>query len=109
MIRLSGFADRETSVRFVFRTTQPSSLLESSPEGETTLANLSKILKQLKKERAQVERQLWGLDAALRAFANVYTGGKPGRKRRKMSAKSRAKIAAAQRKRWKKVRAKKAA
>src|SRR5713226_4457529 len=72
--------------------------------GGTTLANLSAILKQLKKERAQVERQLWGLDAAIRAFASVYTGAKPARKRRKMSAKSRAKIAAAQRRRWAKVR-----
>ena len=38
----------------------------------TTFANLSGILKQLKEERAQVERQLSGLDAAIRAFANVY-------------------------------------
>jgi hypothetical protein len=35
------------------------------------------------------------MDAALTAFAGVY-GGKPIRKRRKTSAKSRAKIAAAQ-------------
>jgi flavin-binding protein dodecin len=33
---------------------------------------LSGILKQLKEERSQVERQLSGLDAAIRAFANVY-------------------------------------
>jgi dodecin len=33
---------------------------------------LSGILKQLKEERAQVERQLSGLDAAIRTFANVY-------------------------------------
>ena len=38
----------------------------------TTFANLSGILKQLKEERAQVERQLSGLDAAIRTFANVY-------------------------------------
>jgi hypothetical protein len=71
-----------------------------------TLANLSKILKQLKAERGQVERQLSGLDAAIRAFASVHGGGKPGRK---MSAKSRAKIAAAQRKRWAKFKRKKRA
>ena len=69
------------------------------------MANLSSLVKQLKKERDRVERQLSGFNAALTAFANVY-GGKPIRKRRKMSAKGRAKIAAAQRKRWAKVRAK---
>ena len=71
------------------------------------MANLSGIVKQLKKERDRVEQQLSGLNAALAAFAGVYRGtAKPGRKRRKMSAKSRAKIAAAQRARWAKVRAK---
>ena len=64
-------------------------------------------MKQLKKERDSVEKQLSGLNAALLAFAGVY-GGKPTRKRRKMSAKARAKIAAAQRKRWAKVRNSKA-
>jgi hypothetical protein len=68
------------------------------------MANLSSILKQLKTERDRVERQLSGLNAALTAFAAVYSGGKPSRKRRKMSAKSRAKIAAAQRRRWAKFR-----
>ena len=71
------------------------------------MANLSGILKQLKKARDRVEQQLSGFNAALAAFAGVYRGtAKPGRKRRKMSAKSRAKIAAAQRARWAKVRAK---
>jgi hypothetical protein len=71
------------------------------------MANLSGIVKQLKEERDRVERQLSGLDAALTIFAGVYPGtAKPTRKRRKMSAKSRAKIAAAQRARWAKVRAK---
>ena len=68
------------------------------------MANLSRIVNQLKKERAQIERQLSGLDAALRAFANVYSGAKPGRKRRKISAKGRARIVAAQKARWAKVR-----
>ena len=68
------------------------------------MPNLSGIMRQLKKERDRVEKQLSGMDAALRAFANLYSGGKPSRKRRKMSAKSRAKIAAAQRARWAKVR-----
>jgi hypothetical protein len=69
------------------------------------MPNLSSIMKQLKKERDRVAKQLSGMDAALRAFAGVYSGGKPTRKRRKMSATSRAKIAAAQRRRWAKVRA----
>ena len=42
------------------------------------------------------------------AFASVYSGGKPSRKLRKMSAKSRAKIATAQRRRWAKFRKSKA-
>jgi hypothetical protein len=70
------------------------------------MANLSSIMKQLKQERDRVAKQLSGMDAALRAFAGVYSGGKPSRKRRKMSAQSRAKIAAAQRARWAKFRAK---
>jgi hypothetical protein len=69
------------------------------------MPNVSSLLKQLKQERDRVEKQLSGLNAALRAFAGVYSGGKSVRKRRKMSAKSRAKIAAAQRRRWAKVRA----
>jgi hypothetical protein len=67
------------------------------------MANLSSIVKQLRQERDRVETQLSGLNAALTAFANVY-GRKPIRKRRKMSAKSRAKIAAAQRRRWARYR-----
>jgi hypothetical protein len=71
------------------------------------MPNLSAVVKQLQKERDRVEKQLSGLDAALRAFAHVYNRtGTLGRKRRKMSAKSRAKIAAAQRRRWRKFRAK---
>jgi hypothetical protein len=62
------------------------------------MANLSGIMQQLKKERDRVERELSGLNAALAAFVNVYAGTtKP---RRKVSAKSRAKMAAAQKARW---------
>ena len=68
------------------------------------MPNVSSLVTQLRKERDRVEKQLSGLNAALTAFANVYGGGKPTRKRRKMSAKSRAKIAAAQRRRWAKFR-----
>jgi hypothetical protein len=72
------------------------------------MTNVSSILKQLKQERDRVAKQLSGMDAALTAFAGVYAGSKPIRKRRKMSAKSRAKIAAAQRRRWAKFRKSKA-
>ena len=69
------------------------------------MGNVSSILGQLTKERDRVERQLSGLNAALTAFAGVYEGNsKPGHKRRKMSAQSRARIAAAQRRRWAKFR-----
>jgi hypothetical protein len=64
------------------------------------MANLSGIVKQLKKERDGVQRHLSALNAAITAFVNVYEADEPGRKRRKMSAKSRAKMAAAQRTRW---------
>ena len=48
------------------------------------MANLSGIVKQLKKERDRVESELTRLNAALAAFVGVYTS-KP--KRRKLSAK----------------------
>jgi hypothetical protein len=67
------------------------------------MANLSSILKQLKKERDRVERQLFGLNRALTAFAGVYSNRQP-KKRRKMSVDARKKIAAAQRRRWAKFR-----
>jgi hypothetical protein len=75
-----------------------------SLRGGTRMGNVSSIIGQLKKERDRVEKQLSGLNAALTAFAGAYSNGEPSRKRRKMSAKSRAKIAAAQRRRWAKFR-----
>ena len=71
------------------------------------MANLSGIVKQLKKERDRVQHQLSGLNAALAAFAGVYRGNAGTKPRRKMSAKGRARIAAAQRARWAKVKGKK--
>jgi hypothetical protein len=71
------------------------------------MGTVSGFVKQLKKERDRVQKQLSGLNAALSAFAGVYTSTKPSRKRRKLSAKARAKIAAAQRARWAKLKAKK--
>jgi hypothetical protein len=71
------------------------------------MGTVTRIVKQLKKERDRVQKQLSGLNAAISAFAGVYAGTtKLKRKRRKLSAKARAKIAAAQRERWAKVKAK---
>ena len=70
------------------------------------MANLSGIVKQLKKERDRVQQQLSGMNAALEAFAGVYRGNNGIKPRRKMSAKGRARIAAAQRARWAKVKGK---
>ena len=96
------------------------------------MSNLSGIVKQLKKERDRVERELSGLNAAIAAFVNVYAGSRPKRRlstsarrkislaqkarwarangrgpksKRTMSASARRKIAAAQRARWAKVKA----
>jgi hypothetical protein len=76
-------------------------------EGDTTLANLTGIVKQLKKERDRVQQQLSGLNAALDAFARVYRGNNGVQSRPKMSAKGRASIAAAQRARWARVKGQK--
>ena len=67
------------------------------------MANLSDIVMQLRKERDRVERHLAGLNAALKAFSGVYEGSTVSTTRRKISAKGRARIAAAQRARWAKV------
>jgi hypothetical protein len=66
-------------------------------------------VKQLKKERNKVEKQLTGLNAALAAFVGTYyigTKPKPTRKKRTMSASGRKRIAAAQRARWAKIKKK---
>ncbi len=70
------------------------------------MANLPGFLKQLKQERDRVQRQLAGLDAALKTFAKVYRDAGLGRRIRRLSATGRARIAAAQRARWAKFRAK---
>lgn len=71
------------------------------------MTNLSGIVKQLKTERDRLEQQLSGLHAALAAFAGVYTDIAVPKPRRKISAKGRARIAAAQRARWAKVKGQK--
>ena len=73
------------------------------------MTELSRIVGQLKKERARVQQQLSGLNAALAAFAGVYSGSGASKKRtrRALSAKGRAAIRRAQKARWAKVRAEK--
>jgi hypothetical protein len=74
------------------------------------MGNVSVIVKQLKKEREKVEKQLSGLNAALAAFVGTYYGnGAKPRKKRTMSAAGRKRIAAAQRARWRKIKARKKA
>ena len=43
------------------------------PRGNS-MGNVSSIIRQLKKERDRVAKQLSGMDAALTAFAGVYSG-----------------------------------
>ncbi len=69
------------------------------------MGTMTKLLKQLKKERDQVQKQLSGLNAAISAFAGVYARTTPTRKKRTLSAAGRKRIAAAQRARWAKVKA----
>jgi hypothetical protein len=64
------------------------------------MAKMAGIIRQLKKEQDQLTRQLKGVAAALAAFGGAY-GKRTGRK---LSAAGRARIAAAQRARWAKVR-----
>ena len=81
------------------RRTPPAGAATIPAEGDMPMSG---FIKELRREKDQLQRHLAGIDAALTAFAGAYT--KPTRKRRKLSAKSRAKIAAAQRARWAKFR-----
>ena len=65
--------------------------------------NLAGVVRLLKKEQDRLTRELRGIGAALAAFGKSY--GK-GTKTRRLSASARARIAAAQRARWAKVREK---
>ena len=76
------------------------------------MANLTAVVKQLRSERDRAARELDRLDAAIAALNHVAgrdgrrtAAGRRGRRpRRKLSAAARARIAAAQRARWAKVR-----
>jgi len=60
---------------------------------------MTAIVQQLKKEHDRLNREIRGVSAALAAFGAAY-----GRPKRQLSAAARARIAAAQRARWAKVK-----
>jgi hypothetical protein len=71
---------------------------------------MQSVVNQLQKERTRLEDELHRVTAALTAFGNVYLHGTKSRlaaprKKRTISAAGRKRIAAAQRKRWAKLRA----
>jgi hypothetical protein len=79
------------------------------------MANISGVVTQLRQERQRLSRELERLDNAIAALGHITSrsNGRRGaattrgrRPRRKLSAAARAKIAAAQRARWAKVKAK---
>ena len=65
------------------------------------MANLASVVQQLRKEHDRLTREIRGVTAALAAFGAMY-GKRTGNRR--ISAAGRAKIAAAQRARWARVR-----
>jgi len=72
----------------------------NEPRGNGPMASVSGIVRQIKKERDRVERELTGLNAALSAFVGAYKGAKPKGTRRTLSAAARRKISLAQQARW---------
>src|ERR1700680_954396 len=75
-------------------------LIQSLARGNS-MNNLAGVVRLLKKEQDRLTKELHGIGAALAAFGNAY--GK-GTGTRKLSASARARISAAQRARWAKVR-----
>jgi|tagenome__1003787_1003787.scaffolds.fasta_scaffold20414441_1 hypothetical protein len=64
------------------------------------------IVATLKQEEAKLQKKLNGIRGAIKALAGVNSNGNStSTKRRRMSAAGRARIAAAQRKRWAKIKA----
>jgi hypothetical protein len=71
------------------------------------MGNMSKVIHQLSKERTRLADELHRVTAALTAFGKVYIGGKKTTRKGTISAAGRKRIAAFQRARWAKIRAKK--
>jgi len=68
------------------------------------MTDLGAVLEQLKKERAQLDKAITALGGVVGIISGTPSSN--GRGRRKLSVAARERIAAAQRKRWAKVRAK---
>jgi len=75
-------------------------VVKSSPQIRTQMTDLVSIVAQLKKERDK-------LDRAIAALSGITGGGGGRRGPRRLSAAARERIAAAQRARWAKFKAKK--
>jgi hypothetical protein len=69
------------------------------------MANLKLVLKQLKQEKKRATKELERLEEAIGSFGRLV-GKTAARTSRKLSAAGRRRIAAAQRARWAKLRAK---
>jgi hypothetical protein len=83
------------------------SLLKSKAGGYmANLKRLESVVSQLRKERANLANDLGHVDAALLVLGTLNVGRIHAEPRRKLSASGRRKIAAAQRARWARVRAK---
>ena len=78
-------------------------ILLQSGEGES-MTNLGSVVQMLKKEHARLTEEIKAIAGALSAFGAAY--GKRTGMRPRMSAAGRARIAAAQRARWAKVKTK---
>jgi len=69
---------------------------------------LTGVVQALRKERQRATKQIEQIDAALAALGSLNSRGRAGKRGRTMSPVARRKIAAAQRARWAKVKAKRA-
>src|SRR5229473_7537 len=107
VLRVSAFTDgtfwlrQKTDVSLLSDLPSEIPPLDTMPcEGEL-MSNLAGVVQQLQKERSRVAKDLQRLDSALAAL-----NGEPGKRTgiRTLSAAARARIAAAQRARWAKVR-----
>jgi hypothetical protein len=66
------------------------------------MTNLGSVVQALRNEHARLSKQIQGVTAALAAFGSIYK--ESGSTKRNMTAAGRARIAAAQRARWAKIK-----
>jgi hypothetical protein len=73
--------------------------------------DLKQILNEIETRRSEVQKELRGLDAAVAALRGLGTSGQPrvgrARRRKGLSAAARARISAAQKARWAKLKKRK--